>query len=275
MLRDNNGWGVAQTLSGFGGLARARGDHAAALGHFRDALALYREIDARPEIARCLASIGSVALSQGDLSLAASSLADSLRLSLATGQRLVLARGLEASAKLAVASGDLARAVKLAGAALALRKVVGQAHPAAAGGPGGLLEAARRQLGPPATDTLLAQGAAMSAHEAVRLATGPRPRRVPRRRRPDRGPGAAPRLRRGRPADRAGTTDRGAHRARHVQPGHRRRAGDQPGHRGPARGQHLRQARVQFPGPGRRVAHEARVPGRRLAGRTHLSGLGT
>ncbi len=173
VLRDNNGWGVAQTLYGFGGLARARGDHAAALGHFRDALALYREIDARPEIARCLASIGSVALSQGDLSLAASSLADSLRLSLATGQRLVLARGLEASAKLAVASGDLARAVKLAGAALALRKVVGQAHPAAAGGPGGLLEAARRQLGPPATDTLLAQGAAMSAHEAVRLATGP------------------------------------------------------------------------------------------------------
>jgi predicted ATPase/DNA-binding CsgD family transcriptional regulator/Tfp pilus assembly protein PilF len=170
VLRDNNGWGVAQTLYGFGGLARARGDYAAALGHFRNALALYREIDARPDIARCLAGIGSVALSQGDLPLAASSLAESLRLSLATGQRLVLARGLEASAKLAVAGGDPTRAVKLAGAALALRAAVGQAPSASAGS---LLEAARRQLGPPAADALLAEGAAMSAADAVRLATVP------------------------------------------------------------------------------------------------------
>jgi predicted ATPase/DNA-binding CsgD family transcriptional regulator/Tfp pilus assembly protein PilF len=170
VLRDNNGWGVAQTLYGFGGLARARGDHAAALGHFRDALALYREIDARPDIARCLAGIGSVALSQGDLPLAASSLAESLRLSLATGQRLVLARGLEAFAKLAVASGDPARAVKLVGAALALRAAVGQAPSASAGS---LLEAARRVAGPQAADVLLAEGAAMSAPGAVRFATGP------------------------------------------------------------------------------------------------------
>jgi predicted ATPase/DNA-binding CsgD family transcriptional regulator/tetratricopeptide (TPR) repeat protein len=170
VLRDNNGWGVAQALYGFGGVARARGDYVAALGHFRDALALYREIDARPEIARCLAGIGAVALSQGDLPLAASSLAESLRLSLATGQRLVLARGLEASAKLAVASGDLARAVQLAGAALALRAALGQAPSASAGS---LLEAARRQLGPPAADALLAEGAAMSAAGAVRLAAGP------------------------------------------------------------------------------------------------------
>ena len=171
VLRDNNGWGVAQTRYGFGGLARARGDHAAALGHFRAALALYREIDARPEIARCLAGIGSVALSQGDLALAASSLAESLQLSLATGQRLVLARGLEASAMLAVASGDPARAVRFLGAALALRHAVGQAP--AGGRLDGLLAAARGQLGASATDTLLAEGTAMSAHEAVRLATGP------------------------------------------------------------------------------------------------------
>ena len=170
VLRDNNGWGVAQTLYGFGALARARGDYTAALGHFRDALALYREIDARPDIARCLAGIGSVALSQGDLPVAATSLTESLRLSLATGQRLVLARGLEASAKLAVASGDPPRAVKLAGAALALRAAVGQAPSASAGS---LLEAARRQLGPQAADALLAEGAAMSAPDAVRFASGP------------------------------------------------------------------------------------------------------
>jgi predicted ATPase/DNA-binding NarL/FixJ family response regulator len=174
VLRDNNGWGVAQTLYGFGGLARARGDHDSALGHYRAALALYREIDARAEIARCLAGIGSVALAQGDRPLARTSLAESLQLSLATGQRLFLARGLEACALLAVASSDPARAVKLEGAALALRKAVGHGPAAAAAGRrDGLLEAARGQLGAPAVAALLAQGAAMSAHEAVRFAAGP------------------------------------------------------------------------------------------------------
>jgi predicted ATPase/DNA-binding CsgD family transcriptional regulator len=174
VLRDNNGFGVAQTLYGFGDLARARGDHAAALGRFRAALVLYREIDARPEIARCLAGIGWVALAQGDLSLAAASLAESLQLSLATGQRLGLARGLEASAVLAAADGDPARAVQLQGAALALRQSVGQVPSAAAEGRlSRLLEAARGQLGESAPDALLAAGAAMSAYEAVRLAAGP------------------------------------------------------------------------------------------------------
>jgi predicted ATPase/DNA-binding CsgD family transcriptional regulator/Tfp pilus assembly protein PilF len=173
LLRDNNGWGVAQALYGFGSLARARGDHVAALGHFRDALALYREIDARPQIARCLVGIGWVALSQGDLQLARSSLAESLQLSLATGQRLAVARGLEAFAVLAVASDDPARAAKLQGAALALREAAGHAPPAAARSRlDGLLEPAGRQLGEAATAELIAEGAAMSAHEAVRFAAG-------------------------------------------------------------------------------------------------------
>jgi predicted ATPase/DNA-binding NarL/FixJ family response regulator len=171
VLRDNNGWGVAQTLYGLGSLARARGDHEAALAHFRNALALYREIDARPEIARCLAGIGWVALAQADLALARSSLTESIELSLATGQRLAVARGLEAFAVLAVARGDPARAVELAGAALALRRAVGSSASARIA-PDDPLEAARRQLGAAAVETLLAAGAAMSATEAVRLATG-------------------------------------------------------------------------------------------------------
>jgi predicted ATPase/DNA-binding CsgD family transcriptional regulator len=171
VLRDNNGWGVAQTLYGMGGLARARGDHEAALGHFRNALALYREIDARPEIARCLAGIGWVALSRGDLELARSSLAESLRLSLATGQRLAVARGLDAFAMLAVARGDPARAVRLEGAALALREAVGHV-PSARPRLDDLLAAVRREQGAPAAEALLAEGAAMTADQAVRLATG-------------------------------------------------------------------------------------------------------
>jgi predicted ATPase/DNA-binding CsgD family transcriptional regulator len=180
VLRDNNGWGVAQTLYGFGGLARARGDHEAALRHFRDALALYREIDARSEIARCLAGIGSVALSQGDLPLARSSLTESLQFSLATGQRLMLARGLAAFAVLAAVSGDPARAVKLEGAGLALRAAVGQAPSSlAASRLDGLLEPARRDLGQTAVAALLAEGAAMSAHEAVSFAASGGPGEQP------------------------------------------------------------------------------------------------
>ena len=171
LLRDNNGWGVAQALYGFGSLARARGDHAAALGHFRDALALYREIDARPEIARCLIGVGWVALSQGDLRLARSSLTESLQLSLATGQRLAVARALEAFAVLAVASGQQASAVKLQGAALGLREAAG--HPPSALARSrldALVESAGQELGQPAAAALFAEGAAMSAHEAVRFA---------------------------------------------------------------------------------------------------------
>jgi predicted ATPase/DNA-binding CsgD family transcriptional regulator/Tfp pilus assembly protein PilF len=173
LLRDNNGWGVAQALYGFGSLARARGDHADALARFGDALALYREIDARPEIARCLLGIGWVALSQGDLPLARSSLTESLQLSLATGQRLAVARGLEASAVLAAAGGDPARAAKLHGAALALREAAGHAPSALARSRlDGLLRSADGQLDQPTVSALIAEGSATSAHEAVRLAAG-------------------------------------------------------------------------------------------------------
>jgi predicted ATPase/DNA-binding CsgD family transcriptional regulator len=171
VLQDNNGWGVAQTLYGLGRLAAARGDHVAAVRHFRDALRIYREIDARPEIARCLAGIGGVALSRGDLALASSSLTESLQLSLATGQRLAIARGLEALAVLAGSRGDLAGATRLAGSALALRVAAGQEPSAAArSNLDDLLELARRQLGADAVGALLAQGKGMPPNDAVRLA---------------------------------------------------------------------------------------------------------
>ncbi|HEY9244945.1 MAG TPA: tetratricopeptide repeat protein, partial [Streptosporangiaceae bacterium] len=113
VLRDNNGWGVAQVRYGLGAVARARGDYLAAISHYQAALSLYQEIDARPEIARCLAGIAAVALTQGDLGLARASLTESLQLSLATGQRLPVARGLEAVAALEARTGDPARAARL------------------------------------------------------------------------------------------------------------------------------------------------------------------
>jgi predicted ATPase/DNA-binding NarL/FixJ family response regulator len=175
MLRDNNGWGVAQTLYGFGALARQRGDNAAARRHFRAALVLYRQIDARPEIARCLAGIGWVALAQLDLELATASLSESIQLSLATGQRLAIARGIEAFAALAVLRDDLASAAKLASAGSALRAALGQTpSPGALRRMDSLLESARQRLGAAAVTALVAEGEQLTPHEAVDFALRPR-----------------------------------------------------------------------------------------------------
>ncbi len=173
VLRDNNGWGVAQVRVGLGGVARARGDYQAAISHYQGALSLYQEIDARPEIARCLAGIASVALIQGDLGLCRASLTESLALSLATGQRLPVARGLEAFAALEARAGDAERAARLAGAALELRSAAG--HPPSAGAGArleDLLDPARRSLGELRATALLDEGRALSADEAVAYATG-------------------------------------------------------------------------------------------------------
>jgi predicted ATPase/DNA-binding CsgD family transcriptional regulator len=171
VLRDNNGWGVAQTLSGFAGLAQARGDSDAALRHYGGALALFREIDARPEMARCLAGIGWAALSRQDLPLARSSLTECLQLSVATGQRLAMARGLEAFAILAAADNDPERAARLQGAAIALREAIGEAGSSRARTRmRNLLDSSRGHLDPAAVAALLAEGRAMSAHEAARFA---------------------------------------------------------------------------------------------------------
>jgi len=170
VLRENNRWGAAQTRYGLGRLAAARGDHTAALRHYQDALAVWRVLEARPDIARALAGIGSVALVQGDLTLACASMTECLRLSLATGQRLAIARGLEAFAALAVASDDLAGALRLAGAALALHRAIGH-EPASGKRTDDLLSLAGSKLGADVATSLFAAGQDMSPVEAFHLAT--------------------------------------------------------------------------------------------------------
>ena len=176
VLGEGRGWGRAQALVGLGRLASARGDSASALRYFGAALAMYRQINARSDIARCLAFIGWQALAEHDLPLARSSLAESLRLSLAAGQRLAVARAVDAHAAVAAASGNLATALRLAGASQALCEVVGAAP---SGGAGKRLEelrqAADSQLGQDTAAALFDEGRAMSAEAAVRLATAPQP----------------------------------------------------------------------------------------------------
>ena len=106
-------WGMARTLLGLGALARLRRDPAGAMDCYQAALPILREIDSRPDIARCLAGIGRVALDQGQLTLARPHLAESLRLSQLTGARIGVARGLEAFAALCAGEGQGRLAVLL------------------------------------------------------------------------------------------------------------------------------------------------------------------
>jgi predicted ATPase/DNA-binding CsgD family transcriptional regulator len=171
ILRDNNRWGVAQVLYGLGSLARARGDRPAAAARYREALGLYRDFYARPEIARCLTGLAWVALEAGDLPQARSCLVEALQLSRAAGQRLAMARSLEAFAALAARDGSAPLAARLAGAAVALRDWLGhRPAPGAGARQEDLLRRLRGTLGGPATAALLAEGRELSPDEAVALA---------------------------------------------------------------------------------------------------------
>jgi hypothetical protein len=116
---------VARALLGLGDLARLRSDPSGAHSRYLEALAILREIDARPDIARCLAGLARVAMDLGSVGQARQHLAESLRLSHSTGSRIGVARGLEAFAALAGAENRPELAVQLAAAAGALREAAG------------------------------------------------------------------------------------------------------------------------------------------------------
>ena len=170
ILSDNNRWGVAQVEYGMGTLARAREDAEAAVRYYTDALEIFRELDAWPEIARCQAGLGWIAIAAGDFGQARRSLAENLRLNRMCGQRLGIARGLEASAALAAAQQQPERAARLAGAACQLRESL--AHGSGLGPRiEQLLEFARGQLGTSAA-ALFAEGREMTADDAIAFALG-------------------------------------------------------------------------------------------------------
>ena len=172
VLSDNNRWGIAQVEYGMGALARARGDAETAIRYYRDAMEIFRELDAWPEIARCQAGIGWIAVTTGDYDQAQDSLAENLRLNQICGQRLGIARGLEAFAALAAARQQPERAARLAGAACQLREALGLGT-----GIGRrieeVLEFARGQLGASAAAALFAEGREMTADDAIGFALGP------------------------------------------------------------------------------------------------------
>jgi predicted ATPase/DNA-binding CsgD family transcriptional regulator/Tfp pilus assembly protein PilF len=177
VLSDNNRWGVAQVQYGMGTLARARGDADMAVRHFEEALAIFRELAAWLEIARCLAGVGWVALTRGDLDAARDRLAEGLRINQACGQRLGIARGLEAFAALAAARQQPEQAARLAGTACQLRESLGQ--PTGIGSRvEEILELARDRLGATTAAGLFAEGRDMTMEDAIGYALGSFPDRA-------------------------------------------------------------------------------------------------
>ena len=172
ILSDNNRWGVAQVSYGMGTLARTRGDAEMAVRYYADAMEIFRELDAWPEIARCQAGIGWIAVTTGDYDQAQESLAEALRLNQVGGQRLGIARGLEAFAALAAARQQPERAARLAGAACQLRESLGHGTGI---GPRieEVLEFARGRLGASAAAALFAEGRETVAEDAVGFALAP------------------------------------------------------------------------------------------------------
>jgi predicted ATPase/DNA-binding CsgD family transcriptional regulator len=182
LLEGNNRWGVANVLYGLGQIARARADVTAAERYFESALAIYSEIDARPEMARCLGVMGILALRKPDLAAAAVLLDRSVQLNLAAGQRLGVARGLAALAELAAAQGEASRAVRVAGAALALFAEIDVASSAAViGRLERLIDGAAGGLGPDTTASLVQAGRALDPRQAAVLARGARAASAPAR----------------------------------------------------------------------------------------------
>ena len=125
MQRIDQQWGAARTMIGLGDLARIRSEPDVARRYYTEALPVFREINARPEIARTLAGLARVALEQHDHSAAEEYLGESLVLSHSTGSRIGVARGLEAFAELAASQDEPARAVRLIAAAASLRDTAG------------------------------------------------------------------------------------------------------------------------------------------------------
>jgi predicted ATPase/DNA-binding CsgD family transcriptional regulator len=170
-------WGSARALLGLGDLARLRGEQGTARDCYLEALAILREVDARPDIARCLAGLGRIAIEQWDLSSARHHLTESLRLSYASGSRIGMARGLEVLARLAVMEGRPEVGLQLAGAVTSLRS---QAHlPPVPGARTQRFLDAAAGLGEHEVARLWAEGAAMTAADAVRFALNEEAERAP------------------------------------------------------------------------------------------------
>ena len=136
-----------------------------------EALALSRQGNDSRVIAYCLDILGRIALARGRRNAARQQLAESLHLFWENGERVKVADSLEIHAQLAAVFGRRDAALRLAGAAMGLRATLRISVPPRMQI---LSEAwadeARRTVGHETVDTMLSNGQAMSAADAVRYA---------------------------------------------------------------------------------------------------------
>ncbi|MFC5830149.1 ATP-binding protein [Nonomuraea insulae] len=160
----DNHYGQTFGHIGLAQVARRFGDPATARRHYESGLRLLRHVDARQHTVSCLAGLGRVALEQGDLIEARVRLTEALVLSRDAGLRSGIAKRLEAWADLVMAEGDHRRAVLLAAASVEL----GGRRPDARTEE--VLRPARERLGEAVVGVLWAEGAILSADQAVACA---------------------------------------------------------------------------------------------------------
>ncbi|TDC90304.1 tetratricopeptide repeat protein [Nonomuraea deserti] len=155
---------------GLAQVARDAGDLAAAKRHYESALSLIGDVDARQQKVSGLAGLGGVALDQGDLATARAMLTEALVLSRDAGLCCGIARRLEGWARLATAEGDHRLGVLMIAASVALRGRQPDARTE------NVLRPARALLGDEMVAVLWAEGAKMTADQAVSCALdGTRP----------------------------------------------------------------------------------------------------
>lgn len=163
-------WSLGQVINNLGLILRYQGDFDGARRLFEESVAVRRSLGDKWGIANALSSLANLLLHSGEHEHLPVLLRESLDLNLEIGDRVAQAYCLEDYAGLAAARGDAVRALRLAGAAAALRSELGSPLPAGEQtGLDRLLAPARAALGPRA-GLATAEGAALTADEAVALA---------------------------------------------------------------------------------------------------------
>lgn len=116
--------GTASALNSLAGADLRLGDREAARARSDEALAIFRQLDAKGQIAETLALRGAVALGDADLELARKCYAEALDVAIEIGDRRAAALALESFARLAIAMGEALVAARNLGAARRIREEI-------------------------------------------------------------------------------------------------------------------------------------------------------
>ncbi len=140
----------------------------------QESLTLFREMDARWDIAVTLYILGKVKAQQGDLRAARSHYEESLALSRELGEQFIMPLSLEGLVGVLVAQGELRWAAQVWGAAEVLREATAvPLPPADRAGYNQAVSVAREQLGESVFATAWQEGRTMTPEQALAARGGP------------------------------------------------------------------------------------------------------